>query len=804
MLPLRRLRVVDFSTEIAGPYCTKLLADAGADVVKVEPREGDPLRRWSSTGAPIGAEDGALFRFLNASKRSVVGSPEAGELGEMLAGADLVVESFSPGVLDVAGLRNDSPALVVLSVTPFGQSGPYARRPWTEFTVQAESGSIAFRGLLDQEPYQAGGRIGEWVTGAFGAVGALAAVYRARSTGRGEHVDVSMLDAMSLAGSILIDLVFRLLGIAEFPWPARTVETPSIEPTADGWVGFNTNTGQQFADFLVLIERADLAPDAELATLPGRMARREEWEGIVRAWTRRHTTAEIVARAGALRIPVAPVLDGKSVLDHEHFVARGVFVDDPSGTFKHPRRPYRIDGEGAPPARPAPQLGEHTGKVEARPARSKADAGHRNPLPPTLSHPGEGAGALPFAGLRVIDMTNWWAGPTATQVFAALGADVIHLESARRPDGVRMMGAMLAGGVERWWECASFHLVANANKRGLTLDLGDARGLGLMKRLVSESDLLVENYSPRVLDGFGLGREELHAINPRLIVVRMPAFGLDGPWRDNVGFAQTMEQISGLAWVTGHPDDQPRIQRGPCDPLAGATAAFAAAVALFRREESGRGSFVECPMVEAALNAAAEQVVEYTAYGNLMQRIGNRSPHAAPQGIYACLGHGAEREQWLALSIANDAQWEQLKAYLGNPAWGRDPALSSLPGRRAAQDRIDAELRTLFAARNLDALVSELTSAGIPAARVEDPRATSRHPQMAARGFYEIVAHPVAGTHPIPTLPFRYAGVERLIRTPAPTMGEHNREILCDLLGVTEEEFLKLQRDGVIGTRPAR
>jgi crotonobetainyl-CoA:carnitine CoA-transferase CaiB-like acyl-CoA transferase len=631
---------------------------------------------------------------------------------------------------------------------------------------------------------------------------------------------------MSLAGSILIDLVFRLLGISEFPWPARTVETPSIEPTADGWVGFNTNTGQQFSDFLVLIERPDLQQDAELASLAGRMARREEWQAIVRAWTRRHTTAEVVARASALRIPVAPVLDGKSVLDHEHFVARGIFVDDPSGTFKHPRPPYRIDGASPPPARPAPRLGEHTGKVEVRPPRPEAsDAEHRTPLTPTLSHPrlsifskarippfGKGGSggilrwnhsALPFAGLRVIDMTNWWAGPTATQAFAALGADVIHLESPRRPDGVRMMGALLAGRVDRWWECASFHLAANASKRGLTLDLGDARGLELMKRLVAASDLLVENYSPRVLDGFGLGWETLREINSRLILVRMPAFGLDGPWRDNVGFAQTMEQISGLAWVTGHPDDQPRIQRGPCDPLAGATAAFAATVALFRRAATGRGAFVECPMVEAALNAAAEQVIELSAYGNSMRRMGNRSPSAAPQGIYPCRGHAPEGERWLALSIATDRQWEMLAAFLGDPPWARDAQLASRAGRHAAHDRIDAELRRCFAERDLDTLVAELTSAGIPAARVEDPRSTSRHPQMSARGFYEVVEHPVAGTHPIPTLPFRFAGAERLIRSPAPTLGQHNREILCALLGVTEEDFRALELDGVIGTRPA-
>ena len=260
----------------------------------------------------------------------------------------------------------------------------------------------------------------------------------------------------------------------------------------------------------------------------------------------------------------------------------------------------------------------------------------------------------------------------------------------------------------------------------------------------------------------------------------MPAFGISGPWRDHVGFAQTMEQFTGLAWVTGHADDQPRIQRGPCDPLAGMHGAFALLVALAERDATGRGVHVEVPMVEGALNAAAEQVIEHTAYGNLMGREGNRSAAAAPQGLYPCRGE----DRWLALSVATDAHWQALKDELGRPAWADDACLDGRDGRRAAHDRIDAALRDWAAEQALEDAVARLIEAGVPAAPVFDPRQTSRHPQMAARGFFETCDHPVVGAHPMPMLPFRYASVERWLRTPAPTLGQHSEEILREVLGL--------------------
>jgi crotonobetainyl-CoA:carnitine CoA-transferase CaiB-like acyl-CoA transferase len=341
-------------------------------------------------------------------------------------------------------------------------------------------------------------------------------------------------------------------------------------------------------------------------------------------------------------------------------------------------------------------------------------------------------------------------------------------------------------------------LCANTNKRGLTLDLRTTDGIELLHRLIEQSDAILENFSPRVMDNFGLTWELIHGINPRCLLVRMPAFGLSGPWRDNTGFAQTMEQVSGLAWVTGHPFDQPRIQRGPSDPNAGMHAAFALLVGLARRETTGDGCHLEVTMVEGALNAAAEIVIEYSAYGNLLERDGNHSPATAPQGLYPCRGF----DNWLAVSVDSDGQWKGLRAALGDPAWAVDPAFDTGAGRRRAQDLLDEKLAAWAAGRDGQEAADLLVAHGVPAAFARDPRTMLSHPTMIERGFYEEIDHPVVGRRATPTVPFRYASVERWLRSPAPLLGQHSREVLGGLLGVPDETLDRLEADGVIGTRP--
>lgn len=791
MRGLANIRVIDCSSWIAGPYSSKLFADAGADVIKIEDSDGDPMRHWSSTGAAV-AGDSAFFQFINGGKRAVQAEPGSEALQQLIGDADLLIEDFATDslalkALDIQALRKRHPHLVVLSISPYGRSGPYANRPATEFTIQAECGATFLRGLPELAPISAGGRTTDFMGGSYAAVAALAAVRGAQNSGRGEHIDFSLTEAMNIASTVFIDLMWSMLGRPELPPPFRSVESPSIEPSKDGWVGFNTNARQQFNDFLLLIERPDLIGDEELASAWTRQNRADEWNSIVRHWTMQHTTADIIEKAALFRIPVAPVNNGKSVLQHDQFVARKVYEANPGGGFLQPRPPYRINGERVRPAACAPAAGEHNGKIELRNKTLKVEDCADTET-------------LPLTGIRILDATSWWAGPAATNILATLGAEVIHVESTRHLDGGRTTVADASA--DQWWERSHIYNAINTNKRSLTLDFKSPRGREILHSLIEASDVVVENFSPRVFEELGLDREGMAQVNPRAVFVRMPAFGLDGPWRDRVGFAQTMEQMSGLAWLTGHVDDQPRIQRGPCDPLAGMHAAFAILVGLAEAEHSGEGQFIEATMVEAALNAAAEQAIEYSAYGNLLQRQGNRSPYAAPQGLYPCAGE----ENWLALSIETDQQWQALLEVLGQPDWGTQPALSDRNGRIAAHDAIDAELEAWARLQELPDVVEVLTRAGIPAATVVDGRYSSKHPQFEARKFFEFIDHPVIGRHPIPGLPFRFssrAGQPWLDR-PAPTLGQHNEQILQELLGLNETELTDLSAQSIIGTQPFR
>ncbi len=780
------MRALDASCGIAGAYCTKLLADAGADVDKLEPPGGDPLRR-SGTGS--------LFEHLNLAKTFVEGDVVA--LGGR--GYDLVVTD-TPGVADQ--LRGAAPGLVVVTVTPFGTDGPWAGRAATEFTLQAAVGSPGGRGLPDDVPLAAGGRIGEWITGTYAAVGALAALRRARRHGVGAHVDISMLEAMAVTMVTFPSVFADMAGRPAPTGPARVLEIPSIEPTSDGWIVVTTNSAAQFSDFLVMIGHPELLDDREIALQATRFQRRDEFEATVRGWTTARTTAEVLEEAGLYRIPAGPVLDAPGILRFEHFGASGIFSPDPLGRFQRPRVPYRIGRDTAAPHLLPADRDRSRADAAARPLRTAGAAADRSPAAPLDAAPPDGApdeaaGALPLAGIRVLDCTAWWAGPVAPHALAALGADVVKVEATGRPDLMRY-SSVKPPTEDRWWEWGPLFHSVNTNKRGITLDLSSDAGRDLFERLATSADVVVENYTPRVMEQFGLGWDRLHELNPQLVMVRMPAFGLAGPWRDRTGFAQTMESITGLAWLTGHADGSPTLLRGACDPVAGMHAVVATLLALDERDATGEGRFVEVSMVEAALNVACEQVVEHTTDGRVLTRDGNRGPHAAPQGIYRCAGDDA----WLALAVATDDQWRALCSVLDQPAWAADAALATDAGRRAAHDHLDEEISGWAGALDANDAVERLQAAGVPAEVVIAPRDLSANPQLRHRGLFEVEHHPVSGDTEVPMLPFRLSGVERWLRAPSPTLGQHNAEVLAEV-GVDADRLGALLADGVVGDRPS-
>jgi crotonobetainyl-CoA:carnitine CoA-transferase CaiB-like acyl-CoA transferase len=397
----------------------------------------------------------------------------------------------------------------------------------------------------------------------------------------------------------------------------------------------------------------------------------------------------------------------------------------------------------------------------------------------------------PLERVTVLDLTAFWAGPAATHHLATLGADVLKIESPSRPDGMRFATVKPPTDPD-WMEFGPTFHGTNPAKRSVTIDFSKPEGRELILRLVEHVDVVVETFTPRVLDNVGLEYHDLFARNPTVILLRMPAFGLDGPWRDRSGFAQTTEQVSGIAWMTGEAGGEALV-RSTIDPIAGIHGAFAVLAALEHRERAGEGQLIEMPMAEVALNVAAEPIVTWSAYGTLLERDGNRGAPGAPQGVYACAGH----EQWVALSVTNDEAWRALVGVLGEPEWATATELATGAGRRAAQDRIEHELSRWFAGRGRDDTVDALLAAGLLAAPVWDQMIQDELPQLAERGFTQWLEHPLAGLVGYPGTGLRSEQFDNSYRAPAPTVGQHTAEVLREKLGLTDDELADLAATGV-------
>lgn len=795
--PLAGYTVIDLSTGIAGAYCTKLLADGGAHVVKVEPPEGDPLRMWSASGAafPEG-DDGALFSFLAGAKHSVVADlAEDGDVGlvdRLLASADAVIWSAGSTVAEHSdftpqAVHGRHPHLTVTAITPFGLEGPWRDRAATEFTLQAWSGGIVGLGRGEQQrpPVFVGGQAGEYLAGAYASAATLSSRCRRIDGGAGELLDLSMLETQILCLTYYPVTYFEVLGR---PWrDMRRPTIPGVAQAKDGLVDLGCGTAQQWFDLCAMVGHPEwIDEDSPLSITEQANIHAEE----IFAWMSSTPVDEIRELAMAFRIPNAPVANGANVTSFDQFVERDSFVRNPRDGFEQPSHPYRMRPARLRGPHPAPRLGEHTEQYRT------ADLPAR-PEPIGMAKP------LPLTGLRVLDMTTFWAGPCGTHFLAMLGAEVIHIESTRRPDGTRLIAGVPIT-EDRWWEKSPIFEALNTNKKGLTLDLQSPRGRELLRELIATCDVVVENFTPRVLDQIGLDFASVRSIRPDTVLVRMPGFGLEGPWRDNPAFAYVIEAASGVSWLTGYPDRTPYDPYSIGDPNAGVHAVNAILLALEHRRRTGEGVFVEAAMVDAALNISAEQVIEYSAYGAVLERDGNRGPTAAPQNLYLSedVDEFGRLDSWVAIAVATDDQWVKLCRALGSPSWATDPALSTQAGRREHQDLIDERLAAWCEHRGRDEIVATLWDAGVPVAKVMQPHRQTELEQLAFRGFFEEVDHPVNGPARLSTVPMRFSAGPNTFHTEhAPLLGQHNHELLTEL-GLSDAEIAGLEADGVIGSAP--
>ncbi len=398
-----------------------------------------------------------------------------------------------------------------------------------------------------------------------------------------------------------------------------------------------------------------------------------------------------------------------------------------------------------------------------------------------------------YAGLNVLELGSGAAGPVATRYFAEQGARVVRVESAARPDFLRAL--FLTKDSKHGLDGSPMYVLLNPEKESVAIDMRSEAGVALVKRLVAWADVVAENFSPGVMAKWGLDAEGIHAIRPDAIVVSGCLFGQTGPQRKYPGFGGQGSAIAGFNHLTGWPD---REAHGPygtiTDSLAPRFVAVALAAALLERKRTGRGRTIDVSQIEAGVYGLSEMVVRYSANGEVETRRGNASERAAPHGVYPCRGEDA----WIAIEVTDDEAWRALRGVLGEPAWASDDSLAGVAGRLAAEEEIDGHLAAFTREREAAELSERLQAAGVAAGPVADLDALLADPQLAHRKHFVPIEHVHLGTLAFERSGFRLGESEGGFRRPGPNLGEHTREVLGGLLGLSEEEIAALEADGVV------
>lgn len=405
-----------------------------------------------------------------------------------------------------------------------------------------------------------------------------------------------------------------------------------------------------------------------------------------------------------------------------------------------------------------------------------------------------------FDGVRVADLSRYWAGPGLTGFMADNGAEVVKVEATTAIDAWRMGGATARtapgqDGAPPYERSPVFNAV-NRNKLGVTLDLRDTRGKAWFKRLVTISDVVVENYSTRVMPGLGLDYASLHEVNDQLIMISLPGFGGTGPWKDFIAFATPTEEASGITALTGYEGGEPMLSGNfAADAIAAYNGVFAVSAALAHRERTGQGQHVDLSQVECLTAFLGPLIMDYSMTGHVPPRLGNRDRELSPHGVFRCAGD----DDWLAVAVRDHTDWVQLARCIGRLDLVQDPATETAAGRAAMADTIDAAIETWTRTQTARRAMVVLQSAGVPASVVMRPEYLVEDTHVRARQVYEWSSRTHVGSHPYPANVARYRRRPGQFTRPAPLLGEHNREVLQGLLGMSDAEFLELTRSGVVG-----
>jgi crotonobetainyl-CoA:carnitine CoA-transferase CaiB-like acyl-CoA transferase len=803
-------RVLDLTDARAG-LGPMVLAGLGADVIKVEPPGGCDARRAEPLVAGLPPALASLrFHAFDRGKRSVVLDLESArgraDFLALVASADFVIENAGPGAMDARGLgftalRESRRDLVYVAISPFGQTGPYAHHLATDLTLSAMGGAMSLMGEPDRRPVRVTVPQSWHHAAVEGALAALVAHQRSLASGEAQFVDVSVQAAMFWTGlnAMIAHAIHGTNIERNGTWlQLSTLVTPLVYPCADGEVTLVATT----ATLLPLIpwmvasgvvdERWAALEDwrtyesrmltgAELAIpLP---ALREQIE----AFTRKHTKADLFAGGIARGITLAPVNTVSDVLALDHLAIRDFWrpVELADGRSLRAAGPFVRLSRTPVVLTPAPDLGQHTAKVlDEVVGRVGPKAVTRQSAPPRL----------PFEGVKFADFSWIGVGPITAKVFADHGATVVHVETDKPADRLRLVGPFKDGiaGINRCQFFASF----NTSKLSLQLNLKHPDGLATAKRLLQWADICLDSFTAGTMAELGLGYDVARQLNPGLIMASTCLMGQTGPAAPLAGYGYHAASVCGFYEVTGWDD---RAPGGPfnayTDTVAPRFLATALIAALDHRRRTGEGQYIDGAQMESSLHFLGPELLEAQVTGKNARRAGNDAPGAAPHDAYPCAGE----DQWCAIAVETDEQWRALCRALGDPAWARAAALDTARGRLENRALVDRELSAFTARHAPRALMGLLQAAGVPAGMVQRSSDHQEDPQLAHRRFFHPMKHPEMGLVPYEGHAYQIAGYDHGPRFPAPCLGEHTYQVLSEVLCLGDDEIAQVMGSGACG-----
>jgi crotonobetainyl-CoA:carnitine CoA-transferase CaiB-like acyl-CoA transferase len=796
---LNGITVLELAQSPAGEFCGKLLADFGAEVIKLEPPgKGSPTRHLGPF-APRGEdpERSGLFAYLNTNKRSAELDLEsdAGRrtLQQLLPAVDAVIDDHPSGWLRAVGIDPDRfaeslPQLVLCSITAYGSDPPADRLHAQDLNVFHSSGwGYHTPSGADQSkpPLKGAGRfLPSYEAALDAALCVMAALFERQETRLGRFIDISAQQVLaSRVDYVLAQMVAGDMAVGTERTAFDLAGPAGIYPCREGYAYIWMSAPAHWEALRKLLGDPDW-----MAPFPDNWLEREctpprvqTCRRYVAAWLSTQDKHEAAAAAQELGLTLVAVNDARDLQASPQYEFRGYFagVDHPAqGAARYPTVPYRLSGTPARIEAPAPLLGQHT---EQALGELLAAGDTANRLPPGAGRTGAG----PLHGVRVVELTKVWAGPYVGKLLAYLGAEVIRVESEGSLDVTRFFG------VDDINNAPGFQSV-NTQKLSVQINMKTEQGIALLLELIGKSDIVVENLRPGAIERLGLGYERVKAANPDIIYVSMGMYGSEGPLSYQTGYAPCFVALGGLSSLVGYEGEPPSgMNVRYADSTFGTMAANAALAALLHRRRGGAGQFIDVSAVESMSSMIGDTLMDFTLNGVVAACDGNRHPDMAPHGVYPC-----RDGEWISIAAASDEAWRALAAFMGQPELAGDAAYSSLPGRKAHEPELDALLARWSVQHSAAELVDGLQHCGVAAAKSQSSLDLIADPHLWARGFYQEVSYP-GGTTKTTTGPSWKMSRAAPVTRGAPNLGQHNRYILGDILGLSETEQQRLAAQGV-------